>query len=145
MKRIQAAFALIFLTLAPFAQARYGQEDPRLDRLFGTFISPCCWRENLTVHDSEIAQELRARIRSMVRDGLTDDHIKSTLVRQYTRQILSVPDGTQGVWLFLTPWLAALAGAFGVLFLLSRLRTPSTAAAMPGLPPAELEPGWDLD
>jgi cytochrome c-type biogenesis protein CcmH/NrfF len=145
MRRIQVASVYAFLALAPLAHARFGNEDPRLERLFSTFISPCCWRENLTVHDSEIAYQLRNRIRSMVLKGRTDDEIKAVLVKQYTRQILALPDGSQGVWLFLTPWLATAAGALGVLFLLIRLRTPSAARALAELPPAELEMGWDQE
>jgi hypothetical protein len=49
------------------------------------------------------------------------------------------------MWLFLTPWLAVAAGALGVLFFLNPLRTHSTAPAMGGLAPAELEKGWDQD
>lgn len=93
MGRIQVAMAFALLTLAPLAHARFGKEDPRLERLFSTFISPCCWRENLTVHDSEIAHHLRSGIRTMVLDGRKDDEIKAVLVKQYTRQILALPDG----------------------------------------------------
>ena len=145
MGRIQAALAFALLALAPLAHARFGDEDPRLERLFSTFISPCCWRENLTVHDSDVARQLRSQIRIMVLDGQTDDQIKTALVRHYTRQILALPDGPQGVWLLLTPWLATAAGALGVLFLLNRLRSHSTASAMAELSPAELEKGWDQD
>ena len=123
MKRLPALFPLVLLALAPVAQGRYGSGDARLERLFSTFISPCCWRENLTVHDSEIARELHSQIQTMVRDGRSDDEIKAMLVKEYTRQILAVPDGSQGVWLFLTPWLAFFAGTAGVVFLLSRWRT----------------------
>jgi cytochrome c-type biogenesis protein CcmH len=123
MERIPTLFSLVLLVLAPVALGRYGAGDPRLERLFNTFISPCCWRENLTVHDSEIAHELRSRIQTMVRDGRSDDEIKAVLVKEYTRQILAVPDGSQGAWLFLTPWVAFFGGAAGVLFLLNRWRT----------------------
>ncbi len=145
MGRIRATFAFAFLALAPLAHAHFGNEDPRLERLFSTFISPCCWQENLTVHDSEIARQLRGQIRTLVLDGRTDDEIKVVLVKQYTRQILALPDGSQGVWLFLTPWLATGAGALGVVFLLNRLRTRSATPAMADLIPAELESGWDQD
>lgn len=145
MTRIQAALACALFALAPLANAGFGNENPRLERLFSTFISPCCWRENLTVHDSEVARQLRSRIRTMVLDGRTDEEIKAVLVRQYTRQILALPDGLQGMWLFLTPWLATAAGALGVLFVLNRWRSHSTATRMAELSPAELEKGWDQD
>ena len=128
MQRIPAAFVVIFLAIAPLALGRYGGENPRLERLFSTFISPCCWRENLTVHDSDIAHELRRQIQTMVGDGRSDDEIKAVLVKQYTRQILAIPDGSQGVWLFLTPWLALLAGSVGVMILLNRWRTQAAGS-----------------
>ena len=133
----------VFLATAQIASAGFGAGNPRLEKLYGAFISPCCWRENLALHDSEIARELRRRIQTMVGEGRTDDEIKTTLVKQYTRQILALPDGTQGVWLFLTPCLAVLSGVAGLLVLLNRMRSSSAVPAMAALPPAELEDGWD--
>ena len=101
------SFLACDLSLVPSAWAAYGSEDRRLEKLYSSFISPCCWRENLTVHDSQIAQEMRGRIRSMVHDGKTDDQIKSVFVAQYTKRILALPEGPEQLWLFWTRWLLA--------------------------------------
>jgi cytochrome c-type biogenesis protein CcmH/NrfF len=132
------------LSIAPFAIAGYGSENPRLEKLYGTFISPCCWRENLTVHDSQIAQELRARIATMVRSGRSDDEIKSALVAQYSKQILALPEGTQRVWLFLTPLAVAAAGLAAVSLRLKRLMVRSGTPVPTSLPPASMA-GWEED
>lgn len=145
MKQIPFALAIILVAAAPVARAQYHVEDPRLQKLFSTFIAPCCWRENLTLHDSEIAREMRDRIRTMVREGRSDDEIKAVFVRQYTKRILALPEGSSGTWLFLTPWLAFLAGVAVIVLVMRHLRTRSTAPLAAGLPPAKLEDGWDLE
>jgi cytochrome c-type biogenesis protein CcmH len=145
MTRVLLTIAFIVLSVTPVAQAQYHSEDPRLEKLYTTFISPCCWRENLTVHDSDIARELRTRIRVMVQEGRSDEQIKAVLVKQYSTQILALPEGATGTWLFLMPWIAVSVGAAGLLFLLRRMRTQAPQVVSDGSPLPELENGWDLD
>lgn len=143
MTRIRLALAIILLTFAPVVRAQYHSDDPRLEKLFSTFISPCCWRENLTIHDSEIAHVLRSRIRTMVRDGRTDEEIKAVLVKEYTKQILALPEGDQRIWLFWTPFGVGAAGLIAVSLLLKRLLARSDAPMLIGMPAASLETDWE--
>ena len=49
MRLKEIVLLVALLSIAPFAIAGYGSESPRLEKLYGTFISPCCWRENLNI------------------------------------------------------------------------------------------------
>lgn len=132
----------VLLLVTPLVRAGYGEGDPRLEKLFATFISPCCWRENLTAHQSPEANRLRARIQAMTQDGRSDDQIKATLVGEYGRRILSLPEGGTRLWLFWTPVVLAVAGVAGLLWILWRsLRNP--APPIYDGPPAELGADWD--
>ena len=126
------AGVLALFALVPAAQAGYGSEDPRLEELYGTFVPPCCWRDNLTIHESGIADELRVRIKEMVVAGRSDDEIKQALVAEYGARILIVPEGPARGWLFWTPWFLAALGLAFVVYYLRRLRHPAVALALEG-------------
>lgn len=120
------------------ALANAAKGDPRLERLFQTFIAPCCWRENLLVHQSPLADELRASIRADVEQGKSDEEIKAALVRRYSTRILSLPEGVRGVWLQWTPWAMAAAGLAALAGFLHRAKKhpamPVPAGPLPDLP-----------
>lgn len=135
---------ILFLLAAAPVHASYGDGSPRLTKLYQSFISPCCWRENLSLHESPIADQLRARIATMVRDGSPDDAIKQALVNEFGKRILSLPEGPARIWLFWTPALLLVVGAAGLVWMLRRIRQTPAQPAFDGVP-AELILDWDED
>lgn len=119
---LMGSFRLGLLSLMAAATVCAGpaQGDPRLDRLFSKFIAPCCWRENLNVHQSPKADDLRQSIREMVAAGRSDVQIESSLVSQYGRRVLAMPDGAEGLWLLWMPFLIFSAGAALVVWFIRR-------------------------
>jgi cytochrome c-type biogenesis protein CcmH/NrfF len=108
------------------------------------FIAPCCWRENLLVHHSPKADELRAEIGGLIQAGRTDVEIRNRLVEQYTTRILAQLEGPRGELLSWTPVAAALAGLGAIgLFLQRSMEARKRAAAaevatdLPELPESE--------
>ena len=59
-------------------------------------MAPCCWTKNVAEHDSQAAQDMRARIDAMVQAGRTDDEIKTALVGAYGRRIQWMSSGCMG-------------------------------------------------
>ncbi len=137
---IRTFSACAFLAFTLLARA----ETPRLDRLYRSFIAPCCWSRNLAEHDSQAAKDVRTQIDAMVQAGKSDEEIKTALVSAYGKRILALPEGEAGTWLFAMPFVAAAAGA-GLLWRLLAKRRPAQSPAMAGAVPAELESGWDAD
>jgi cytochrome c-type biogenesis protein CcmH/NrfF len=142
MKSILFAALVAFLFL-PSAQASYGQGDPRLEKLYTSFMAPCCWRDNLAEHSSPEAESLRGRIATMVRDGESDGTIQAKLVAEYGQRILTLPEGATRQWLFWTPWLMGAAGLAAIFAWMRRSRSHALPAN--GLPPADLPEGWDRE
>lgn len=143
MKTRRLVVFSLFLTITQIASAGYGAGNPRLERLYATFISPCCWRQNLTVHNSQIADELRAQIAIMVQAGRSDDEIKAALIEKYSKRILALPEGTQRLWLFWTPEVAVAAGLTMISLFFKRSRFRADFPVWAGPPPAELDENWD--
>lgn len=118
-------------------------EDSRLDRLYHSYIAPCCWSRNLAEHDSEAARQVRAQINEMVNAGRSDDEIKAALVSAYGRRILALPDGEQGKLLFATPLSVAAIGVGLLSWLLIRWKRRAQPAS-PGIAPAGTKPALVL-
>lgn len=110
--------------------------DPRKEKLFSMFIAPCCWRENLLVHHSPKADEMRAEIGKLIADGRTDDEIKKAVVDQYSLRILSMPEGARGQWLSWMPIAASSVGLGAIgLFVRRSLRNAQAVASSPDVGP----------
>jgi cytochrome c-type biogenesis protein CcmH/NrfF len=118
--------------------ANLANGDPRKEKLFSMFIAPCCWRENLLVHHSPKADEMRAEIANLVATGRADDEIKKSFVDQYSLRILAMPEGTRGQWLSWGPIAAVTAGLGMVALFVNRSLRSSQAA--PKDPPAKTLP-----
>jgi len=142
MRSFHRFAALILVIAAPLLHAGYGAGDARKEKLYQTFIAPCCWQENLTEHHSPAADQLRARIDRLVIDGQSDRQIQDALIGEFGPRILALPEGRQRVWLFWTPFVVGLAGFAIVLLFLRRLRSRPSLA---GLPPMELPDDWDAE
>lgn len=111
--------------------------DPRLQKLFATFVAPCCWRENLITHHSPAADEMRADIRRRIEAGATDSESKNSYLQQYSTRIPAVPDGTRGRLLTCTPVIASAAGLASVTLLVRRMKSmphpPAPSGELPDL------------
>jgi cytochrome c-type biogenesis protein CcmH len=135
------ALCLLLTAVAAMVPALAGG-DPRIDKLFGGFMAPCCWQGNLLDHNSPKAEQLRTGIRRMVAEGRTDDEIKSALVAEYSARILVVPEGASWQWLWWTPWAAAAAGLAALAAVIARLRRAPAAVPTTAPPP---DASLDLD
>ena len=136
-----AIFLFALIVFAPLASG--GEADaPRLEKLYATFIAPCCWSKNLMEHDSQVAAEMRRQIDMMVQARRSDDEIKSVFVAKYGKRVLALPEGTPRVWLFWTPVAVAAAGLMTVFFFLKSAR--SGVGFPSGAVPAELDANWEI-
>ncbi|MGJ5815298.1 cytochrome c-type biogenesis protein [Paludibaculum fermentans] len=119
-----------------------GTPDEAIRRLQEKFIAPCCWSENVAVHRSEAAAEMRVEIEKLYRSGVSEQQITQRYVSQYGERILMEPTGIKFTWLIVIPVLVTLAAAFALLvFLRRRARTE------PAAEPARLAtvPDEDID
>jgi cytochrome c-type biogenesis protein CcmH len=116
------------------AAANLAHNDPRLEKLYSTYIAPCCWRENLMVHHSPKADELRASIAAAVKAGKTDDEIRASLIGEYTVRILALPAGAKGQWLWWTPVAATAVGFAALALALRKMKQKAPEAEPTNLP-----------
>jgi cytochrome c-type biogenesis protein CcmH len=113
---------------AATVHAGYGAGDPRLSKLYSSFMAPCCYGGDLTLHNSPTASDLRARISHMVDEGKTDEEIKNVLVAEYGKKVLAIPEGGAHTWLFSAPGFFVVLGLVVVGFVLRRMRRAQVSA-----------------
>lgn len=123
MKRV--ALGLLLLLIVSPAQA----QDPEdvATRVSQEIMSPFC--DGVTLHDctSQPADELRGRITTMARSGMTEEQIIAVLEEEYGTQILASPDNPLS---WLVPAGSVLAGIALIAALAGRwARRPPTDAA----------------
>jgi cytochrome c-type biogenesis protein CcmH len=111
---------------------------PELERqareLEAMFVAPCCWSQQVSVHQSPAADEVRQDIRRRLARGETREQIINDYVVQFGERILVVPParGYKLALYLLPPFLLVTSGA-GIVVLVRRMtaRRAATAQATP--------------
>lgn len=89
----------------------------------GLLISPCCWRQPVSVHFSGASDEVRSEVREMLASGLSRDEILDRYVAEYGERILAKPkaEGFSALAYFL-PAIFLLMGGGVALIVIRKLR-----------------------
>jgi cytochrome c-type biogenesis protein CcmH len=94
-------------------------------------IAPCCFSQQVSVHRSSAADEVRRDVRKRLSAGETREQILDAYVSQYGKRILAQPPAeglTRGLYI-LPPLVLVLTAA--VVVLMVRRFTATRAAASP--------------
>jgi cytochrome c-type biogenesis protein CcmH len=117
--------------------------SPELERqareLEATFIAPCCWSQQVSVHQSPAADSIREDVRRRLARGETRQQIIDDYVVQFGERILVQPPARgYKVLLYVFPPIALLVTAAGVALVVRRAThrrnadaAPTTAAPAP--------------
>lgn len=62
--------------------------------LMSHVVAPCCWRQTIDAHDSELAAELRREVYARLRAGELPEAIEDDFVRRYGHRVLALPGDT---------------------------------------------------
>lgn len=127
MKRAMLALLVLLAWASPAAA-----QDPEdvAARVSQEIMSPFC--DGVTLHDcpSQAADELRARITTMARSGMTQEQIISTLEEEYGDRIRATPRSPLA---WIVPALAVIAGLAALTLLARRWTHRARPAAASGI------------
>ena len=94
-------------------------------------IAPCCWSQPVSQHDSEIAQQIRSEVSNMVAAGKSREEILDYYVSKYGERILVTPRAKGfNTLAYILPWAALPIGAWFLILLLRKLRSPVPSPAL---------------
>jgi cytochrome c-type biogenesis protein CcmH len=105
--------ALCFVSLvlvATTAVSLTNEETQRIVRLEESLVAPCCYREPVSRHQSDVAVEMRGEITRMVIEGKSDHEILDYYRVKYGDEVFAEPQGMAGWVVRGVPYLVLLMG-----------------------------------
>ena len=134
------AMLLLFGMMPARAAELTPQQEGQAKRIEGELIAPCCWTQTVRDHQSAIADQMRAEIRTMLAGGSTEAQIISTYKDRYGQAILAAPDKKGfGLLAYLLPAAAVAVALVALVLMARRWRSPGAprAPVVAGSPGAE--------
>jgi cytochrome c-type biogenesis protein CcmH len=123
---LSIAVLLLALTAQPAAQA---STEATARRLEAELIAPCCWSQQVSVHQSPAADEIRKDLRVRLARGETEERILNDYVVQFGEQILAEPPARGfNTFLYVLPPVFLVAGAALVVLLVRRFSRQGATA-----------------
>jgi cytochrome c-type biogenesis protein CcmH len=126
-----ASVVLLTVLLAAAPQAAPDVDGQAKD-IESALIAPCCFRQQVSVHSSPAADEVRRDVRARLEAGETRAQILDAYVAQYGKRILAEPPAEGfGAALQVAPFFMAIAGVAFLVFIVRRLTAHLAPAAAP--------------
>ena len=99
-------------------------------QLEAKLMAPCCWAQQVSLHQSPAADEIKQTIRKLLAEGKTSDQILDIYVAQYGDRILAEPPARGfSRLIYVAPWVFLVASVGLVIVVIRRLRAVSPAPA----------------
>jgi cytochrome c-type biogenesis protein CcmH len=96
-------------------------------------MAPCCWAQQVSVHQSPASDEIKQNIRRLLAEGKTSEQILDFYVAEYGDRILAEPPARGfSRLIYVAPWVFLVASIGLVVVVIRRLRAVSPAPAKPG-------------
>jgi len=110
-----------------------GATDPEREarEIEDLLMAPCCFRQQVSVHQSPTANEVRRDIRTRLAKGETRQVILDAYVAEHGSGILVVPPAQgSNLVLYVLPPLALVGSVLGVVGVIRRFTSPGDAPAV---------------
>ncbi len=121
------ALAVALLVNAPPSGADLEREARAIDAML---IAPCCFTQQVSVHRSAAADEVRRDVRARLAAGETREQILNAYVATYGKHILAEPPAVGfDLTLYVMPFVMLFASAGLVAVVLRRFTRPASSGA----------------
>lgn len=125
--------SLIHTTLAlwlAFAAADPQALEREAKQLEGKLMAPCCWAQQVSLHQSPAADEIKQNVRKLLAEGKTSQQILDIYVAEYGDRILAEPPARGfSRLIYVAPWVFLFASVGLVVVVIRRLRAVSPVPA----------------
>jgi cytochrome c-type biogenesis protein CcmH len=99
-------------------------------QLEAKLMAPCCWAQQVSLHQSPAADDIKQTIRKLLAEGKTSEQIIDIYVAQYGDRILAEPPARGfSRLIYVAPWVFLVASVGLVIVVIRRLRAVSPAPA----------------
>lgn len=133
--------ALLFALTTAVASADQAAVEAEAKRIEAELIAPCCWSQQVSVHQSPAADEVRKDVRLRLARGQTRQQVLDDYVVQFGTRILAEPPAKGfSSLLYVLPPVLLIAGAGLVVVLVRRFSSQAAAAATSAAAPGDGAP-----
>jgi cytochrome c-type biogenesis protein CcmH len=134
---ILTSFFIALLLAAPPPDPQAIEREAK--QIEAMLIAPCCWSQQVSLHQSPVADDIKANIRRMLAQNKTRQQILDAYVAEYGDRILAEPPARGfSAALYVLPWVF-LAGSIGLVVTVVR-RLRASAPRVPALASAPRAP-----
>lgn len=99
-------------------------------QLEAKLMAPCCWAQQVSLHQSPAADEIKQNIRVLLAQGKTPQQILDFYVGEYGDRILSEPPARGfSRLIYVAPWVFLVGSVGLVVMVIRRLRAVNPAPA----------------
>jgi cytochrome c-type biogenesis protein CcmH len=121
-----ARLALVAVVALSFGQTLSGGDlESEARAIDAMLIAPCCFSQQVSVHQSAAAHEVRRDVRARLAAGQTRQQVLDAYVAQYGTRILAEPPAAGfNLALYVMPFLMLIASLGVVAVILRRLAKP---------------------
>jgi cytochrome c-type biogenesis protein CcmH len=91
INRVLATLSVLALASLASGQEQVAALETEAKQIETLLIAPCCWRQPIADHSSEVADQMKVEIRQMLEKGQDRQQILDHYVEQYGARILSIP------------------------------------------------------
>ncbi len=121
--RIAAFMLALFSAVAALAA-----DAARVSLLEKSLLAPCCYKEPIARHQSDVSTKMKLEIARWVDEGKSDAEILNIYRARYGDRVVTAPEKEPSAWVQAFPWLAGLAGAGLVVQVLRKWMRKGVAA-----------------
>jgi cytochrome c-type biogenesis protein CcmH len=138
---LRMLLALLFVLTTGVASADQAVVEAEARRIEAELIAPCCWSQQVSVHQSPAADEIRKDVRLRLARGQTRQQILDDYVVQFGTRILAEPPAKGFTsLLYVLPPVLLVVGAGLVVVLVRRFSSRAAPAAPTAAAPADGAP-----
>jgi cytochrome c-type biogenesis protein CcmH len=134
---VALALILVSATAVPAQPAASPAIEQEAKRIEAMVIAPCCWSQQVSVHQSPAADDMKKDIRKQLAEGRTRRQILDAYVAQYGEQILAEPPARGFTrTLYVLPILLLVLSAIVLSLVVRRMARQPAVAGGPAERPA---------
>jgi len=124
----------VMLVAGPPDPQALEQEAKQIEAML---IAPCCWMQQVSLHQSPAADEIKANIRRMLAQNKTRQQILDAYVAEYGERILAEPPAHGfSAALYVLPWVFLVGSVALVVLVVRRFRKPAAVNGAPAARPS---------
>jgi cytochrome c-type biogenesis protein CcmH len=126
---------LVLALTAAVAAPDQAAIERQAKELEAKLIAPCCWSQQVSVHQSPASDEIKTAVRRMLAEGKTPEQILDSYVAEYGDRILAEPPARGfNAALYVAPWIFLAASVGLVVVVIKRLRASGVTEPVKATP-----------